>query len=145
MSPFSKYMAELRKSKNLKQRELAERMGYEQSYVSGLETGSKGPPTKEFLEKFSGIFCLNEEEVALIRHAAKISDRKVLIPAHADARIYELFHELRERIHQLLPCQVELILSVLQIPDRLRHEAGALASIDNGKSDKQLKKEEQKM
>lgn len=37
----------------VRQVELAERIGYEQSYISALEAGAKGPPTPEFIDRLN--------------------------------------------------------------------------------------------
>lgn len=50
MSPFSHFLHELRLRHQIRQAELAELLGYEQSYISALEIGAKGPPTEEFVE-----------------------------------------------------------------------------------------------
>lgn len=41
MSPFSHFLHELRMRYDIRQVELAETMGYEQSYISALEVGIK--------------------------------------------------------------------------------------------------------
>ena len=51
MNPFSHYLHDLRMRHEIRQSELAELLGYEQSYISALEIGAKGPPTPEFIEK----------------------------------------------------------------------------------------------
>lgn len=51
MSPFGQLLHELRQKSGLRQVELAERMGYEQSYLSALELGVKGPPPTEFIDE----------------------------------------------------------------------------------------------
>ena len=51
MSPFSHFLHELRLQHQIRQSELAELLGYEQSYISALEVGIKGPPTDEFVRK----------------------------------------------------------------------------------------------
>ena len=45
MSPFSQLLAETRRRHGLRQIDLAELLGYEQTYLSALEVGAKGPPT----------------------------------------------------------------------------------------------------
>jgi len=51
MSPFSHFLHELRMRLEIRQAELAELVGYEQSYISALEVGLKGPPTQEFITR----------------------------------------------------------------------------------------------
>jgi predicted transcriptional regulator len=47
MSPFSHFLHTLRMRLEIRQAELAALVGYEQSYISALEVGLKGPPTEE--------------------------------------------------------------------------------------------------
>ena len=51
MSPFARYLAELRKRLGMRQGEFSVLVGYDQSYLSALDTGLKGPPTQEFVER----------------------------------------------------------------------------------------------
>lgn len=51
MSPFARQLHELRLRHGIRQNELAELIGYDQTYISALEVGLKGPPTPEFVDK----------------------------------------------------------------------------------------------
>jgi len=59
MSPFSHMLYELRMRFEIRQADLAELVGYEQSYISALEVGSKGPPTPEFIDKLVSVLELS--------------------------------------------------------------------------------------
>ena len=48
----------------MRQGDLAEAMGYEQTYISALEIGSKGPPTDEFIERAIKALQLGDAEQA---------------------------------------------------------------------------------
>lgn len=61
----------------IRQNELAELIGYEQTYISALEVGLKGPPTPEFVDKLVTKPQLAPVEVEEIRTATKASDRKL--------------------------------------------------------------------
>jgi transcriptional regulator with XRE-family HTH domain len=122
MSPLSKMLQELRNRRGMRQKELAHLVGYEQSYLSALEIGTKGPPTGEFIDKLSNALNLDEEEQAELDTALAMSDRKFVIPVNASQRLYELCFELRQTADQLLPSQIEMMLKVLQLPSELRLE-----------------------
>jgi transcriptional regulator with XRE-family HTH domain len=106
----------------MRQKELAHLVGYEQSYLSALEIGTKGPPTGEFIDKLTNALNLDEEEQAELDAALAMSDRKFVIPVNASQRLYELCFELRQTADQLLPSQIEMMLKVLQLPSELRLE-----------------------
>lgn len=124
MNPFSTVLRRIREDHGLRQKALAEMLGYEQSYVSALELGSKGPPTPEFVERFIAALMLNEDQASEIRDAVEASQRKIQIPFDASPSVYFLFHELRQQIDSLHPRQVEAMLAILRLsasmkaPDR---------------------------
>ncbi len=119
MSPFSRYLHQLRMQHGIRQAELAELMGYEQSYISALEIGSKGPPTAEFIEKLIQAVELIPEEQAELRSAAAASQRKLVVPADVPEETYWLLQDLRTNIGELRPVQIRLIREILQIQNEL--------------------------
>jgi transcriptional regulator with XRE-family HTH domain len=46
----------------IRQAELAEALGYEQSYISALEVGLKGPPTEVFVERLIQVLQIPVEQ-----------------------------------------------------------------------------------
>lgn len=121
MSPFSESLHSLRVRHGLRQVELAKLIGYEQSYISALEVGLKGPPTDEFLERVSVALALSEAEQEGLRAAAMASQRKLAIEPDAPADIYWLLRDLRDEIEHLTPAQVRMIREVLALRGTL-HE-----------------------
>ena len=79
MSPFSESLHSIRVRHGLRQVELAKLVGYEQSYISALEVGLKGPPTDEFVERLTAAIPLTKEEQEALRAAAQESHRKLVI------------------------------------------------------------------
>lgn len=120
MSPFGFLLYELRLENGLRQLELAERMGYEQTYVSALEVGAKGPPTREFVERLIYVLNLSDELAARVMEAWEASHRHIEIPADASRAMYETLNQLRRNIGHLHPAQLELIRLAVQIPDELK-------------------------
>jgi predicted transcriptional regulator len=47
MSPFASALHSIRMQHGICQTVLADMIGYEQTYISALEVGKKGPPTQE--------------------------------------------------------------------------------------------------
>lgn len=139
MSPFAICLRELRKARGLKQKDLAEQLGYEQSYLSSLETGLKGPPTKELVEKLVTQFELTDFEAERIHRAATMSDRKLTIPTDADEQVYRLVYEMRRQIHKILPSQVSMMLEILNMPYKMIEETNYLASENTGKGNMKQK------
>lgn len=115
MSPFSEFLHNIRVRHGLRQADLAKRMGYEQSYISALEVGLKGPPTDEFLERMSVAMELTDGEQENLRAAAQASRRKLVIDPDAPPDIYWLLNDLRDEVEHLTPAQVRMIRDVIAL------------------------------
>ena len=115
MSPFSVDLKSIRETLQLKQGELAERIGYEQSYVSAIEIGTKGPPTKEFVERLIAGLNLDNTWRTRLYESWSLSQRKIMLPSEASEDLYRLCSELRQQIGQLHPSQIELMRFALRL------------------------------
>jgi len=113
MSPFSHFLHELRLRHQIRQSELAELLGYEQSYISALEVGAKGPPTEEFIQKLITILVISPSEQLELKAAAAASVRKFSIPVDSPQSHYLMLKELRDQFDSLHPLQVRLIQEAL--------------------------------
>lgn len=117
MSPFSRCLVELRRRYRLRQGELAAKVGYEQSYLSALEVGLKGPPTAEFVERLSETLSLSDGEIRDLDDALEASQRKFSISLDADEEVFWLLKDLREQLPYLSPLQVRMIRDILRLRD----------------------------
>lgn len=131
MSPLAKFIVDIRKKKGMRQKDLADAVGYEQSYISALEVGTKGPPTLEFIMKLINALNLEQDEQDQLEAAIKRSDRKFVIPANAPETLYELCYELRQGIDQVLPSQIEMMLNVLRLPNDIKLESKSALIVKN--------------
>ncbi len=122
MSPFSEFLHTIRVRHGLRQADLARRIGYEQSYISALEVGLKGPPTDEFAERLAVALELTGEEQTKLRAAVRASQRKLVIDADTPTDVYWLLQDLRDEIQDLSPAQVRAIREVIAIR-KPAHEA----------------------
>lgn len=115
MSPFSHYLHDLRMRHEIRQSELAELLGYEQSYISALEIGAKGPPTPEFLEKLILVLDMSEGEQEELRQIAEASQRKLALNSDCPPDVFWMLKELREQVNRLHPVQVKMIRDALEL------------------------------
>jgi len=115
MSPFSRQIRTFRENRNLRQSEAAELLGYEQSYLCGLETGSKGTPNTEFVNQLINRYKLNEQEIESLWNSLKRSNRRYVIPLKASTEIYELFYLLNDQVNNLSPTQISLMQIALNM------------------------------
>lgn len=116
MSPFSQFLHDLRMRRRLRQADLADLLGYEQSYISALEIGLKGPPTDEFLDRLTQALVLSTSERDEMHVASHASQRKLVIDPDAPPDIYWLLADLRGAVDRLSPSQVRIIREVLVMP-----------------------------
>jgi transcriptional regulator with XRE-family HTH domain len=121
MSPFAHYLHELRLKHGIRQTELAELLGYEQSYISALEIGTKGPPTPEFLVKLARAFEMDDAERRELQHVAEASQRKLALDTESPQGLYWMLYELRQQVDKLHPAQVQMIRDILKLKGSLMH------------------------
>lgn len=94
---------------------MAELIGYEQSYVSAVETGAKGLPKIAFLNQVVTKLGLNEHEKRELFRAAEKSRSSIKLPRKASCEIFELCHELEQQLPILSKIQFELITLALRL------------------------------
>ena len=122
MSPFSQILRDLRVKRNLRQKDAAELLGYEQSYLSSLEIGLKGPPKKAFIKQLISKLELNESEQQQLIDALNRSKRQYTLPLRASIEEYEIFSKLEPYLGNLNSQQIALMNVVLNIGDALHTE-----------------------
>lgn len=105
MSPFSHFLHDLRLRHQIRQSELADLLGYEQSYISALEVGIKGPPTEEFVQKLVAALALPLGEQADLREIIAASDRKLALPADSPQPLYWMLNGLRDQFEIYTRCR----------------------------------------
>jgi transcriptional regulator with XRE-family HTH domain len=120
MTPFGSLLSEIRINHNLRQSDLAVQLGYEQTYLSALELGVKGPPPMAFVHRLAATLNLGPDEVRLLEGALEDSNRHLVIPVEATKLVYEAVNELRRCIGSLHPAQAEMILAILKLPQTLK-------------------------
>lgn len=122
MSPFAAALREFRSLRRLRQSDAAELLGYEQTYISALEVGTKGPPPGAFVDRVVRVFELDDSNEKRLRDAHEASQRRMVIPADAPEALYRLVNELRQQMDQLHPAQIELMRAALRFPQAIAIE-----------------------
>ena len=117
MSPFAITLKTLRLNRNLRQKDAADLLGYEQSFISGLERGLKSPPKNGFINQVAIKYQLTEVELEALTCAMYQSKRNYSIPKGASIDAYEIFRELEKQINQLGQNQLKLIKLALSIEE----------------------------
>lgn len=116
MSPFSFFLRKTRENRKIKQKQMAILLGYEPSYISALERSDKGPPRKDFIQRFIRGLELNEQEQDELAQVLKASRRQFSLPARASEQEYALLHRLEPQLGKLHPVQIQLMELALGIP-----------------------------
>jgi transcriptional regulator with XRE-family HTH domain len=96
--------------RGIRQVDLAERIGYEQSYLSALEAGTKGPPALQ------NVLCLSEEDARRLRAAALASRRRRTVDADLPEDVFWLVERFWTALPLITPTQVRVINEVLGMP-----------------------------
>ena len=116
MNPFSKEIRRLRKLKGIRQKDAAEKLGYEQSYISAVELGLKDPPRQPgFLERLAKTYQLTEHEQHHLKDLLHLSNRIITIPKKASEEEFYLGHQLEQKFGTLSADQIHLINVVLNM------------------------------
>lgn len=128
MSPFSEMLRAIRLNRRLSQKNAAEMLGYEQSYLSALETGAKGPPRKDFLERLVRIYGLDENERTELESALKQSKRTFVLPKNASADEFHILNKLENQFGRLQQRQITLINIALELGERCTEDPQTLGN-----------------
>lgn len=115
MSPFAHLLHELRLRHGVRQSELSELIGYDQTYISAVEVGLKGVPASDFIDRVSKALTLSDEETLALHEAAEASQRKFVIDIDAPQDAYWLLKELRDQFHSLSATQIRVLRDVLRM------------------------------
>jgi transcriptional regulator with XRE-family HTH domain len=115
MSPFAEALRALRVTRNLRQKDAAEMLGYEQSYLSALETGAKGPPKQDFIERLARVYALDELERIALKDALSQSKRTLVLPKDASADEFQILKKLKNQAGRLQRRQIALINIALEL------------------------------
>lgn len=119
MSPFSRFFHQLRITYGIRQVDLAALMGYEQSYISALEIGIKGPPPSEFINRLIEVLALPQTQQDELQKAVAASQRKLVIPSDVPEDAYWLLEDLRHRLEYLHPAEINLIREIIRLREKI--------------------------
>lgn len=126
MTPFGRYLELKRKSRHLKQKELANLLGINPSYISLLETGKKPPPAIHIREKISEVLNFNRDEKRHLKLYAEQSARVFHLPDDISLEVYLLANQFHKCIRDLSAGQAAAIQSILEIDDKAKHKKNYL-------------------
>lgn len=114
MSAFGQYIRELRKSRGLLQKQLADAIGVEASYVSNLETGIRLSLGDLMMERLRVALNLTDEEVHQLDNMREAAKGKLDIPPYASAQEIEVIKLLASCAGRLPPESFQVIRAMIE-------------------------------
>jgi HTH-type transcriptional regulator, competence development regulator len=115
MTPFGEYLEQLRRDRYLQQKQLADIMGINPCYVSALEKGRKGPPSKLVLEQLVEKLNLSQEEENGLWRSVELSDLNLRLPKNMTKQEFEFLYELRKNLGRLSQNQLVIMQTALRM------------------------------
>lgn len=117
MSPFSITFKALRVKRNLSQKEAADLLGVEQSYISAIERGHKPAPKKGFVDLVESKYQLDKEEKIGLVQAYSNSRHCYMLSHKAPMEAYEIFTALEYQAAILNSHQIAIMRIALGLED----------------------------
>ncbi len=126
MTPFGQFLESLRRSRHLQQKQLAAMLNVNSCYVSAMERGKKGPPSKSILDKLINVFELDDEEQLLLWDSVDQSQATIRLPKDATVEEYALMRDLRLHLGSLSTEQIDIIRKILKMGANLKFSRKAV-------------------
>lgn len=115
MTPFGNALSQLRHSRKLLQRELAELVGIKPCYISAMESGKKGPPSPIIFNNIVNSLNLSLEEESQLEETLKQSEKVIQLPDATSLDEYHFIWELRQRLGSLSREELAIMINALRL------------------------------
>lgn len=95
MTPFGQKIRQIRRTKNINLKEMAEGVGVSSAYLSALEHGKRGTPTWAMVQRIIAYFNIIWDEAEELQRLAEISNPRIVVDtAGLDPKATELANRL---------------------------------------------------
>lgn len=99
MTPFGQKIRQIRRTKNVSLKEMAEGVGVSSAYLSALEHGKRGTPTWAMVQRIIAYFNIIWDEAEELQRLAEISNPRIVVDtAGLDPKATELANRLSTNI-----------------------------------------------
>ena len=115
MTPLTLELNPLIHLKRIRQKDLANMLGVDPTYLSAVINGRKNPPGEAFFDKLRDKLDLSEEESKRLEQAISYSQKRYLMPDHAEPYQYELAWHFMNMLETLKPGQASAIREILKL------------------------------
>lgn len=113
MTPFGKFMRNLRTEKGLLLKDIADMLEVTSAYLSALEHGKKGPPGAALISKLENALKLTTEQRKELRSAVRDSTSSMEIPSKATPFAFETANAFARKLPNLSEQQLRKIKTIL--------------------------------
>ena len=79
MKSFGEYLRQLRKDKRITQRELADKINVDFSYISKIETGALQPPSEDIIIRIANILEVDVEQMIILAKKIPTSYKEFIV------------------------------------------------------------------
>ena len=115
MTPFGLRVRELRTAKGVTLKEMALALEVSSAYLSALEHGRRGRPTRYHVQRICEYFNIIWDDAEELEHLAALSHPRVTVDtAGLSANATELANRLAQTIRKLPPEKIERLLATLR-------------------------------
>jgi transcriptional regulator with XRE-family HTH domain len=115
MTPFGVQLRALREARGLTLKDMAAGLGVSAAYLSALEHGRRGQPSRRFVHRVCHYLGIIWDEAEALQRLADLSHPRVVVDTGGlPADSTRLANLLAERIESLTPQQVSTLLEILE-------------------------------
>ena len=119
MTPFGEKIQELRRSRNITQKDMAAALNVSPAYLSALEHGQRGKPQWSMVQRIITYFNIIWDEAEELQHLASISNPKAVVnTANLSAGATKLANLLADNIAALGDSDIDTLVGQIEMMSR---------------------------
>jgi transcriptional regulator with XRE-family HTH domain len=123
MTPFGEAVRRIRRQRGITQKEMAKALNVSPAYLSALESGKRGKPGFDFLQRVAGYLNIIWDEADDLFRVAAISHPRVVVDTSGLPPDYTAFaNRLAGEIRALHPQTIRELSAVLATAAKLREK-----------------------
>jgi transcriptional regulator with XRE-family HTH domain len=125
MTPFGEAVRKIRRERGITQKAMANALGVSPAYLSALESGKRGKPGFDFLQRVAGYLHIIWDEADDLFKVAAISHPRVVVDTSGLPPEYTAFaNRLAAEIRQLGPGTIQEMTELLTRAANIREKGG---------------------
>jgi len=125
MTPFGEAVRKIRKERGITQKAMAKALGVSPAYLSALESGKRGRPGFDFLQRVAGYLHIIWDEADDLFRVAAISHPRVVVDTAGLPAEYTAFaNRLAGEIRELPPETIRRMTELLSRAENSREKRG---------------------